>query len=123
LVEDDLSTLEFLERFLSEKGATVVPCSNGEMALENVRAGRPDIVISDIGMPDMDGYQLVKHLRTLPTEGTHLPIIAVTAFARPEDETRALQAGFDAHVAKPVDLEKLEHTVLSLLGGPDKAAA
>lgn len=115
VVEDDPSTLEFLTRFLSERGATVVGCESGQVALSQVRSERPDMVISDIGMPEMDGYQVARKIREIYRDDGHLPIVAVTAFARAEDEAKAMQAGFDAHLPKPLDMARLEQVLISLL--------
>ena len=76
-----------------------------------------DVVISDIGMPERDGYQLMRAIRTLPAErGGRTPAIAVTAFARSEDRTRALLAGYQVHLAKPIEPHELVVTVASLTG-------
>lgn len=123
VVEDDPSTLEFLSQFLSDKGSSVVACNSGAMALDAVSSQRPDIIISDIGMPEMDGYQLVRYLRGLTDSGEHLPIIALTAFARAEDEAKALQSGFDAHLAKPIDPERLERVMVDVLRRHSQRAA
>ena len=76
-----------------------------------------DVLVSDIGMPDVDGYELLRRIRALGSAaGGHLPAIALTAFARSEDRTRALRAGFLAHVAKPVEPSELLATVASVVG-------
>lgn len=86
-------------------------------ALRAVEEGRPDVLVSNIGMPDVDGYELLRRIRALgPASGGHLPAIALTAFARSEDRTRALRAGFLAHIAKPVEPSELLTTVASLVG-------
>jgi CheY-like chemotaxis protein len=78
---------------------------------------RPDVVVSDIGMPDKDGYQFVRDLRLLPaSEGGKTPAVALTAFARSEDRTRALLAGYQVHVAKPIEPHELVVTIASLVG-------
>jgi CheY-like chemotaxis protein/two-component sensor histidine kinase len=120
IVEDNPASLEFLSRWLSDKGAFVVACSDGASAIDAVSSQRPDLIISDVGMPGMNGYKLVSYLKQIV--GGDLPIIAVTGFARPEDEARALSAGFDAHLAKPIDLDKLEQTVLHFTHGPTRWA-
>ena len=75
------------------------------------------VLISDIGMPEIDGYQLVRCVRALPTKNAaRLPAIALTAFARSEDRTRALLAGFVAHVAKPIEAAELIATVAAVTG-------
>ena len=75
------------------------------------------MLVSDIGMPDVDGYELLRRVRALgPARGGRLPAIALTAFARSEDRTRALHAGFQVHVAKPVEPSELVATVASIAG-------
>ena len=82
-----------------------------------VERDRPDVLVSDIGMPDVDGYELLRRVRALgPTPGGRLPAIALTAFARSEDRTRALRAGFLVHVSKPVEPSELVATVASVVG-------
>lgn len=78
------------------------------------------ILISDIGMPEMDGYELIRRVRQQGSDGTRaIPAIAMTAFTRPNDRDRALKAGFQAHLAKPVDPATLVATVARLCGGRD----
>ncbi len=115
VVEDDASTLEMLSRSLSDRGATVISCERGLDALEAIRSRTPDLIISDIGMPDMDGYELMRQLRRTTDRRGHYPAIALTAFARPEDKDEALKAGFDAHLSKPVNLRRLEELATELM--------
>ena len=84
-----------------------------EEALEVFRQFSPDVVLSDIGMPDHDGYELISRLRALP-RGQSVPAVALTALARSEDRTRALRAGFQMHVPKPVDFAELVAVVQNL---------
>ena len=82
-----------------------------------VERARPHVLVSDIGMPNVDGYELLKRVRALGVEKAgQLPAIALTAFARSEDRTRALRAGFLVHVAKPVEPSELVATVASIAG-------
>ncbi len=86
-------------------------------ALATVEADHPDVLVSDVGMPDVDGYELLRRVRALgPARGGRLPAIALTAFARSEDRTRALRAGFLVHVSKPVEPSELVATVASIVG-------
>jgi len=88
-----------------------------EDALELIERERPHVLVSDIGMPNVDGYELLKRVRTLgAARGGNLPAIALTAFARSEDRTRALRAGFLVHVSKPVEPSELVATVASVAG-------
>jgi CheY-like chemotaxis protein len=85
--------------------------------LERFGSVRPDVVVSDIGMPEMDGFALIRTIRALPPErGGRTPAVALTAYARAEDAQRAFLAGYQMHVAKPVELVQLA-TVVANLGG------
>ena len=114
LVEDERDSADFLRQILEGYGATVVVALSGQEALESLRTGRPDILISDIGLPEMDGYQLLVRIRQLDAkDGGAIPAIALTAFAGPDDRRRALRAGYQAHLAKPVDAGDVLATVAS----------
>jgi CheY-like chemotaxis protein len=108
VVEDEPDTRELIERLLSEAGCRVVAVGSAAAAMRALTAEQPDVLVSDIGLPDEDGYSLIRRVRNLDrSAGGAIPAIAVTAFARSEDRTRALLAGFQAHVAKPVDPSEL----------------
>ncbi len=76
----------------------------------------PDVLVSDIGMPGMDGYQLIRRFRAGEPKGQRLPAIALTAFARAEDRKKALLAGYQSHIAKPIDIAELVIVVAGLVG-------
>ena len=115
VVEDDADTRDLMQRLLEGHGAQVVSVSSAPEALASLAHTKPDVLVSDIGLPDMDGYQLIERIRALsPDAGGAMPAVAVTAFARVEDRTRALRAGYQAHVAKPVQPSELLATVASL---------
>jgi PAS domain S-box-containing protein len=116
VVDDEVDARDLIQRILQEQGATVSVASSGEEALRIMETLAPDALISDIGMPDMDGYQLMRRIRATEPQGRHLPALALTAFARAEDRKRALLAGFQSHVAKPVDLAELVIVVAGLVG-------
>jgi CheY-like chemotaxis protein len=80
-----------------------------------VRDGKPDLLISDIGLPEMDGYDLIQRVRREPSPGRDIPAIALTAYARTEDRTRALRAGYQAHIAKPVEPNELLAMIASFV--------
>ena len=102
---------------LSDCHATVFLADGAAEALALVERERPDVLVSDIGMPGLDGYELLKRVRALGAErGGRVPAIALTAFARSEDRTRALRAGFLVHVSKPVEPSELIATVASVAG-------
>ena len=116
LVEDEDDTREFVSLLLLNAGCAVLVATTAQEALGMVTAERPDLIISDIGMPGMDGYSFIRHVRQLErAEGGHTLALALTAYARPEDRARALRAGFQNHVPKPVDAVELVEAVASLV--------
>jgi CheY-like chemotaxis protein len=103
-----------VRNLLAMHGAEVRVATSAHEALERLAEARPDILISDIGLPEMDGYQLIERIRHKPPdEGGGVLAVALTAFARTEDRTRALRAGYQAHLAKPVESAELIATVAS----------
>jgi len=108
LVEDDYSSAVVLQRALSIVGAEVTAVANASEAREKYREGKPDLIISDIGLPDEDGLELIKSLRTLESSTSfRVPAIALTAFASSSDRADAIAAGFDAYMTKPVVTDDL----------------
>ena len=103
VVDDEPDARELLAAVLAHHGAAVTAAASVAEALAAVQESAPDVVVSDIGMPDADGYELARRLRRLPDARRDTPALALTGFARPEDGARASEAGFDAHMAKPVD--------------------
>lgn len=104
VVDDEHDAREMLREMLGTSKATAVTASSVAEALSLLPGVRPDVVVSDIGMPDEDGYVLIRKLRALPdSAGGRTPAIALTAYARFEDRTKALVAGFNMHVPKPVE--------------------
>jgi PAS domain S-box-containing protein len=117
LVDDQEDSRNVIRRVLADCEAQVVTASTAAEALALVERDRPDVLVSDIGMPDVDGYELLRRVRALGhARGGGLPAIALTAFARSEDRTRALRAGFLVHVSKPVEPSELVATVASVVG-------
>jgi PAS domain S-box-containing protein len=115
VVDDEPDALDLLKRVLGRSGAKVLAAPSARAGLEILQREKPDILLSDIGMPDEDGYMLIRQVRSLkPKQGGRIPAAAVSAFARPEDRTQALQAGYQMHVAKPVDPTELTAVVASL---------
>ncbi len=120
VVDDHLDARELIKRLLEECAAEVITAATADEALVLVETRRPDVLVSDIGMPDADGFELLRRVRALgPSRGGRVPAIALTAFARSEDRTRALRAGFLVHVSKPVDPSELVATVASVAGRVD----
>jgi PAS domain S-box-containing protein len=116
VVEDEPDTREFLKRLLETNGAAVVVVGSAADALVQVRNGSFDVLISDVGLPDVDGYDLLRRIREDGSAGATVPAIALTAYARPEDRRRALRAGYQAHLAKPVEPTDLLATIASFVG-------
>jgi signal transduction histidine kinase/CheY-like chemotaxis protein len=117
VVDDEPDARDLLRRVLSDCEAEVITAASAAEALVLVAERRPDVLVSDIGMPDTDGYELLRRVRLLgAARGGRLPAIALTAFARSEDRTRALRAGFLVHVSKPVEPAELVATVASVVG-------
>ena len=112
-VDDEPDTLEVMAELLSLRGAEVVTAASANEALAALQRFDPDVLVSDISMPGRDGYELIREVRT-DRGPQELPAVAVTAFAAPEDRRRALSAGFQVHLAKPVDPGELVEVVSKL---------
>jgi signal transduction histidine kinase/ActR/RegA family two-component response regulator len=123
VVDDEPDAQELLKRVLEDHGAQVVTASSGTEALDVISTRRPlDAVVSDIGMPGMDGYELMRRVRA-ETPAKDVPAVALTAYARPEDRARALCAGYQAHLAKPVEPAEMLAKVAELIRAPHGAEA
>jgi CheY-like chemotaxis protein len=119
VVEDHEDSRELFVAIFEDLGATVLAAGTAEQALQLLKEHRPDLVISDIGLPQDDGHTLLRNIRRLPaTEGGRTPAIAVTAYATFRDRRDALEAGFDAYLSKPVDIKRLCDTVEQFVSGP-----
>ena len=118
VVDDEPDARSLVRRLLGDCGAVVTTAASAREALALIRAERPDVLVSDIGMPNEDGYALIRRVRSLgPDEGGDTPAIALTAYARSEDRMRAVMAGFQHHVVKPVEPAELITMVASLVTG------
>ena len=116
VVDDEPDTREMLKAGLGQCGASVTVAASAAEAMAAVEKSAPDLLISDIGMPDEDGYELMRRVRKLPPEaGGRVPAIALTAYARVEDRMHALRAGYQMHVPKPVELAELAAVAASLV--------
>ncbi len=113
-LDDQADTLAVVERVLTRAGAEVRTALSVADALLILRDWEPGCIVSDIGMPDRDGYSFIRELRELPPPLRHVPAVALTAFARESDRDLALEAGFNDHIAKPVDTGALLEKVASL---------
>ena len=120
VVDDEPDARILLKQILAGVGATVVTAGSALEAMNLIGERRPDILISDIGMPEIDGYELLRRVKALATSSAEkIPAIALTAFARRQDRTRALHAGFLAHLAKPVEPAELIAVIASITGRID----
>jgi CheY-like chemotaxis protein/anti-sigma regulatory factor (Ser/Thr protein kinase) len=102
LVDDEADTLTMFRDALEAAGAHVRALATGAEAVSEMEQWRPDLVVTDLGLPGMDGYELLKAIREMAAH-RNVPAVAVSAYARPEDRSRALAAGFQVHLAKPID--------------------
>ena len=117
-VDDQADARELVTEVLEMYGATVVSADSAQAAMAAMKSARPDLLVSDIGLPHEDGYELIRKVRALSrSDGGNIPAIAVTGYTRTEDGKRALAAGFQMHLAKPVEPDELVATVASLAGG------
>ena len=118
-MDDDADIRDLLTYTLEVCGAEVMAAAAADEAISALTASSPpmDILISDIGMPDEDGYALLRRVRALePENGGRIPAIALTAYARTQDRRAALLAGFQSHVAKPVEAAELIAVIANLTG-------
>ncbi|MEH1865146.1 MAG: response regulator [Nostoc sp.] len=114
-VDDDPDARELLTVLLTEYGAEVLTVASAAEVLANLESFRPDVLVSDIGMPEVDGYSLIQQIRTLPPEkGGEIPAIALTAYARVDDYEQAITSGYQRHVIKPLDPEELLQALLAI---------
>ena len=117
IVDDEPVILDVLRRFLEGEGRTLLLAGSAREALAAIGREAPDVLVSDIAMPGEDGFALIRGLRAAEgmREAPPLPAVALTAFARPEDRRAILEAGFDAHLAKPIEPEELLTTLHAML--------
>jgi len=113
-VDDNADARELLKVILGRSKAQTAVVSSGQAALEAIKDLHPDVLICDLAMPEMDGYEVLENVRRLEPELGHLPVIAFTAAARDEDRAATRLAGFQAHLAKPIEPDELVRTVLEL---------
>jgi CheY-like chemotaxis protein len=114
VVDDEEDSLDVARRLLTRAGAQVYSASNGREALAIIQQQRPDCVLSDLSMPEMDGWLLIQELNhNRPTEA--IPVIALTAHAMPGDRQRAIEAGFHNYITKPLDARKFVQQLIAIL--------
>jgi len=116
IVENDSDTLQMLKFVLEQNGAHVVATDGVLAALKEFKSQRPDVILADIAMPDLNGYALITEVRRLDAErGSHTKAIAVTAFATERDQQLAESSGFEGYITKPFDPRALVETVAQLI--------
>lgn len=113
-VDDQQDTRELITMALTRYGAKVRASDSAAAALKTIAEWRPDVIVSDIGLPEMDGYDLMRALRKLEGEGNRIPAIALTGYAGAIDESRALNAGYELHFSKPINLNELANAIARL---------
>ncbi|MEP0890484.1 ATP-binding protein [Leptolyngbya sp. FACHB-8] len=119
IVDDEADSREYLAFALEQAGASVIVASTAFEGLSAFTQSKPDVLLSDIGMPNMDGYMLLQKIRSLPPEqGGLVPAIAITAYAGESDQQQALEAGFQQHISKPVNSEALVKAILTFVHCP-----
>jgi signal transduction histidine kinase/CheY-like chemotaxis protein len=122
VVDDEADARDLVQRFLEDAGARVSACDTAQAALQTIEDGLvPDVIVSDVAMPDQDGYDFMKRVRQMQSPMSSVPAAALTALARVADRRRALLAGFQTHLTKPVDPTELVATVANLAGRTGKS--
>jgi signal transduction histidine kinase/ActR/RegA family two-component response regulator len=117
VVDDDADSLEVVRQVLEQAGAQVVGATSAREAMERLADGAPDVLLSDLGMPEEDGFELIRRVRALePTRGGHVPAAALTAYTQAEDRRAALTAGFQVYLSKPIEPSELTAAVARLAG-------
>jgi CheY-like chemotaxis protein/two-component sensor histidine kinase len=115
-VDDDTDALTMIRDILEASGATVLAAASAEAALQILDTERPDVLVADLGMPRVDGFELISRIRRRPLgSAAQLPAVALTAYARSEDKARALRAGYQTHMPKPINPAELVACVRALI--------
>jgi two-component system cell cycle response regulator DivK len=115
-IEDNFDNMTLVRRVLEIEGYEVIAAGTGQEGLTKARESRPDIVITDINLPDIDGYQVTDALKK-DTKTAHIPIIAMTANVMKKDRDNVFQAGCDAYISKPIDVDELPGQIENFLKG------
>ena len=123
VVDDEIDTLDLLKTVLSKQGARVTTAASATAALSLLSRVKPHVLISDVGMPGTDGYALMRSVRALPVEhGGNIPAVALTAYAREQDRKRAIDAGYQIHLTKPIEITQLSASVAHLIKDGNRSA-
>jgi CheY-like chemotaxis protein len=119
-VDDEADSLELITFALEQAGASVTTAASAGEALTAIAYSPVDVLLSDIGMSNIDGYMLMREIRALSAEqGGKVPAIALTAYAGELDQQRALSAGFQVHLSKPIELDRLVEAIAQVVGGEE----
>lgn len=117
VVDDEADARDYIATVLQQSGAEARSVTSVTQALAMLTQWQPDLLVSDIAMPEQDGYTLIRQVRSLaPEQGGRIPAVALTAYARGEDRDRALAAGFQLHISKPVEPSQLTVAIAKLIG-------
>ena len=121
VVDDDTDSRDFITFVLEQEGAEITAASSAVEAFGALSQCQPDLLISDIGMPEIDGYMLMQQVRSWSLErGGQIPAIALTAYAGENDQQQALSAGFQAHISKPAEPDRLVAIAIQLAGKQER---
>ncbi|MGE5208585.1 MAG: ATP-binding protein [Alphaproteobacteria bacterium] len=120
VIDDDRDSLTLVQRLLTDRKAEVLLAVSADEGLRLVEQEKPHVIVSDIGMPNKDGLEMMRQLRAKSGDGSKIPALALTAFARSEDRTRAMLAGYQVHLSKPVEAQELIAAVANLAGRTGK---
>ena len=115
-LDDQEDTLDLITLALMRHGAEVRAVSSAASALQTAVEWKPDVIVSDIGLPEMDGYDFIRALREVEGDGKRIPAIALTGYAGAVDESKALNAGYELHFSKPINLSEIARTIAKLCG-------
>lgn len=115
IVEDNEDSRELLAAILTQRGYEVATAEDGQSGIEGALAERPQVLLVDIGLPGIDGYGLAREVRRKLGDDVYL--IALTGYGQPQDRSRAIDAGFDVHLTKPVDIDALERLLANRTAG------
>ena len=114
VVDDENDARDVVRRLLENCDAVVITAATAAEAFEKIQVEQPDVIVSDIGMPDEDGYSLIRRIRALGTDAGNVPAVALTAYARAADRVRSILSGFQMHLPKPVEPAELIAVIASL---------
>lgn len=118
-IEDNFDNMTLVKRVLEIEGYEVIEADNGRDGLAKAMSGRPDIIITDINLPDIDGYEITDTLKKAQ-ETAHIPVIAMTANVMKKDRESVLQAGCDGYISKPIDIDELPSQIENFLKGKSR---